>query len=226
MNIPSVKELFAASCHLGHKKEHSDPRFKKYIFGIRDGIYILDLEKTQTQLTEVLEFLKLFSKEGKTILFVGTKRQAREITKKIAEKVSMPYIISRWLGGTMTNFETIQGNINHLSQLESKIKSPEFAKLSKKQQSRDKKEAESMEKSFEGLKNMKKLPDALFIVDTAHENIAVLEANKLGIPIVGVCDTNANPDQVAKVIPINDEAKKSVELVVNLVGEAIASGKK
>jgi len=226
MNIPSVKELFAANCHLGHKKEHSDPRFKKYIFGIRDGIYILDLEKTQSQLTKVLEFLKLFSKEGKTVLFVGTKRQAKEITKQTAEKISMPYVVSRWLGGTLTNFETIQSNIKNFEQLENKIISPEFAKLSKKEQSRDKKEAESKKKSFEGLKKLKKLPDALFVVDTAHENIAVLEAKKLGIPIIGVCDTNANPDLIAEIIPANDEAKKSIELIVSLAGEAIASGKK
>lgn len=226
MNIPSVKDLFAANCHLGHKKEHSDPRFKKYIFGIRDGIYILDLEKTQSQLTEVLDFLKTFSNEGKTVLFVGTKRQAREITKKIAEKTSMPYIVSRWLGGTLTNFETIQSNISRFEELENKINSPEFAKLSKKEQSRDKKQAEGMKKSFEGLRKLKKLPDALFITDTAYENIAVLEAKKLGIPIIGVCDTNANPELVQEIIPANDEAKKSVELIVSLVGEAIASGKK
>lgn len=226
MNIPSVKDLFAANCHLGHKKEHSDPRFKKYIFGIRDGIYILDLEKTQSQLTEVLDFLKTFSKEGKTVLFVGTKRQAREITKKIAEKTSMPYIVSRWLGGTLTNFETIQSNINRFEELENKINSPEFAKLSKKEQSRDKKQAEGMKKSFEGLRKLKKLPDALFITDTAYENIAVLEAKKLGIPIIGVCDTNANPELVQEIIPANDEAKKSVELIVSLVGEALTSGKK
>lgn len=226
MNIPSIKELFGISAHLGHKKEYSDPRFKKYIFGIRDGIYIIDLEKTQNELEKALEYLKNLVKENKVVLFVGTKRQAKEITRKIAQKCSMPYIVSRWLGGTLTNFETILGRIKNLEGLENKIDSPEFSKLSKKEQSLNKKEMESLKKSFEGLKNLHKLPDCLFVIDTAYEDIAVKEASKLNIPIVGICDSNANPELIIRPIPMNDEAQKSVETIVTLVGEALATKNK
>lgn len=226
MIIPTIEELFEIKAHLGHKKEYSDPRFRKYLFVLREGTFIIDLEKTQEELKKALGFLSKISQEGKVVLFIGTKKQAKKITEEIAKKYSIPYVTHRWLGGTLTNFDTILKNIKSLENLEEKVNSEEFTKLSKKEQTMIKKELERFKKSFEGLRTLKKIPDCLFIVDAAYENIAVTEANKLDIPIVAICDSNSNPAKIAWSIPANDEAEKSVELIVKLIGEAINEGGK
>ncbi len=221
MKTPALKELFEKKLHFGHKKEYSDPRSKKYIFGIRDGIYIIDLEKTLAQLMEASEFLAKMAKEKRTILFVGSKKQAKSIIEKVAKEVNMPYISWRWLGGTLTNFETILKNIKRLEFLEEQTKPDNSTKLSKKDLTKIKKELEKMKKSFDGIRGLKKLPDCLFVVDAAYEKIAIEEANKLKIPVVAICDTNANPNIVDFPIPANDEAESSVEYLVTMAGKAI-----
>lgn len=221
MKTPALKELFEKKMHFGHKKEYSDPRAKKYIFGIRDGVYIIDLEKTLLELTKALEFVAKSAKEGKTILFVGSKKQAKSIVEKVAKESNMPYITWRWLGGTLTNFETILKNIKRLEFLEEQTNPDNAGKISKKDVTKMKKELEKMKKSFDGIRNLKKLPDCLFVVDAVYEKIAVAEAIKLKIPIVAICDTNANPSVIDYPIPANDEAESSVEFVVNLIGKAI-----
>lgn len=221
MAIPTIEQLFSNYVHLGHKKEHSDPRYQKYIFSIRDGIYIIDLEKTQTQIEEAIKFLNQVIKDKKTILFVGTKNSAKEICKKVASDHGMPYIDSRWLGGTLTNFETILANIKRMNNAKALIESDEFKKLPKKEQIGIKKDLEKMQKSFEGIKDLKKLPDCLFVVDAAYEKNAVAEANKLNIPIVAICDSNSDPIKITVPVPANDEAKLSVELVVKTINDGL-----
>jgi small subunit ribosomal protein S2 len=221
MKTPTLKELFENKLHFGHKKEYSDPRAKQYIFGIRDGVYIIDLEKTLLELNKALEFLAKMVKENKTILFVGSKKQAKGVIEKVAKNAKMPYISWRWLGGTLTNFETIQKNIKRLESLEEQTKPENSDKFSKKDLTKMKKELEKMKKFFDGIRALKKLPDCLFVVDAVYEKNAVAEANKLKIPVVAICDTNANPKIIDFPIPANDEANSSVEFIVNLVGEAI-----
>jgi len=219
--MPTITELFEAGVHFGHKKERSHPRAKEYIFILREGVYVIDLEKTRDYLEKALNYLKREVSSGKIILFVGTKRQAKIIVKKVAENLGMPYVIKRWLGGTLTNFETLKRNISELERLENQTKSSEFELLTKKEKKLITDKLTRLQETFGGVRLMKNLPDVIFIVDCAREDIAVAEANIMEIPIVGTCDTDADPSKINYPIPSNDEANKSIEMIMSLVEEAL-----
>ena len=221
MPMPTLVEMVEAGVHFGHKKERSHPRAEDYIFTLREGVYVIDLDKTRDYLEKALEYLKGEVRSGKTILFVGTKRQAKIIVKSVAEKTGMPYIIKRWLGGTLTNFETIKKNLQELERLENQTKSPEFEALTKKEKKLINDKLGRLLDTFDGVRLMKNLPDVIFIVDCAREDIAVAEANIMEIPIVGTCDTDADPTKITYPIPANDEAAKSIAMIMNLVKTAL-----
>lgn len=219
MPTPTLTELLEAGAHFGHKKERSHPRAKKFTFTIRDGVYVIDLEKTVEQLKLSIDYLQKALQDGKTILFVGTKRQAKEAVKKTAESLGMPYITERWLGGMLTNFETISKNLKQLEKLEELVKSEDFQKFTKKERRRIEEKIAKILVVFSGLRKMNKLPDVLFIVDAAKESVAVAEARKMNIPIIGICDTNANPDLINWPIPANDDSEKALQLILAEVEE-------
>lgn len=219
--MPSLTELLEAGAHFGHKKERSFPRAKKFTYTIRDSVYVIDLEKTIVQLKVAIEYLQKLMGADKIILFVGTKRQAREAIKKTAEKLNQPYVVERWLGGMLTNFETIHKSLKQLEKLEELQKSEEFSKYTKKERQRTQEKIKKTLSIFIGIRNMNKLPDALFIVDTAKENVAVLEARRMKIPIVGICDTNANPDLIDYPIPANDDSEKTIHLIMTNLEEEL-----
>ena len=224
--MPTLIELLDAGAHFGHKKERSHPKAKDFIFTLREGIHVIDLDKTKEGLENALEFLKKQMILGKTILFVGTKKQAQGLTQKVAEAANMPYINQRWLGGTLTNFATIRKNITQLESLEAKTKSPDFDALTKKEKKVITDKIERLSKIFGGVKNMKNLPDAIFVIDAAKEKLALEEGNKMEIPIVAICDTDANPEKITYPIPANDDAPKTLSLLMSLVEEAVVSGAK
>lgn len=211
--MPNLVDMLEAGVHFGHKKERSHPKAKEFIFMLRDGVYVIDLDKTVSCLSDAIAYLKKQLDAGKTILFVGTKRQAKEYTKALADDLGMPYIIHRWLGGTMTNFETIKKNLKELDRLESQVKSEEFKEHTKKEQKVIKEKMDKLLLTFGGVRKMNTLPDVLFVVDSAGEDLAVTEANKMEIPIVGTCDTDADPSKLTYAIPANDEAIKSLEMI-------------
>lgn len=223
--MPTLMDLLEAGVHYGHKKEKSSPRARQYIYTIRNNIYVIDLEKTVVQLTAAIDYIKKAILDGKIVLFVGTKNQAKESVKKLAQNLKMPYVVERWLGGTLTNFESIRKSLKTLTDLETKIQSPEFTLYTKKERKRIEEKKLKLNLLFDGLREMKKLPDALFIVDTAKESVAVSEARKIGIPIVGICDTNANPDLINIPISANDESEKSIGLILEKLEEGIKEEK-
>lgn len=222
--MPTLIELLEAGAHFGHKKERSHPKAKDFTFTIREGIYVIDLDKTVANLQKALEFLKTQAGLGKTILFVGTKRQAKDLTKKVAESTNMPYINQRWLGGTLTNFETIRKNLKSLEALEAQTKDQNFANLTKKEQKVINDKIAKLVQTFGGVRSMKNLPDVIFIIDAAKEKIAVTEGNIKEIPIVAITDTDADPEKVTYPIPANDDAPKTLEMLMSLVEKAILEG--
>jgi small subunit ribosomal protein S2 len=226
MEIPSLKELMEAGVHFGHKKARTYPKSKQYTFGIRQGIYIIDLEKTQTKLNIAAEFLKKQASEGKTILFVGTKFQAKELVVEAATSVKMPFISQRWYGGLLTNFDTIFSSIKKLQKMESSRDSEAYLKLTKKERLKTEEKITKLHKDLDGIINLTRVPDSMLIVDISSEKNAVAEAKKIGIPIVGICDTNANPELVDMPVPSNDDAKKSLELIIGVLTDAIKEGLK
>lgn len=219
--IPTLTELLEAGAHFGHKKERSHPRAKDFTYTIRDSVYVIDLEQTVARLEKAIEYLKKQVEAGKTVLFVGTKRQAKGAVKKTATGLGMPYIVERWLGGTVTNFETINKSLKQLTKLEELVKSEEFGKYTKKERSRIEEKIIKLNSIFEGIREMKYLPDVLFVVDAAHEDVAVLEARKIGMPIVGICDTNANPDLINYPIPANDDSEKTIALILGAIESGV-----
>ena len=221
LNMPTLSELLEAGAHFGHKKERSFPKAKKFTYTIRDSVYVIDLEKTLEGLTSAINKLQELFQEGKIILFIGTKRQAKEAVKKTAESLKMPYVVERWLGGMLTNYETINKSLKQLEKLEELTKNPEFQKYTKKERKRIEEKIAKILSTFGGLRKMIKLPDALFVVDTAEEKVAVLEARKMEIPIIGICDTNANPDLVDYPIPANDDSEKTINLLLNKIAESL-----
>lgn len=225
VKLPSLEEMLNAGVHFGHKKQRSYSKAKKYIFCLRDGINVIDLEKTQILLKEALDYLTKSTKEGKVILFVGTKRQAKKIVEDAAKKTGMPYITHRWMGGMLTNFETVRKSIKKLEELEKKKSSDEYSALTKQEKAKIEEEVLKLHKIFDGIINMDKMPDILFIVDAVHEDIAVLEALTKEIPIVAICDTDANPDRIDYPIIANDDAVKSLQMIIGLVENAILEGK-
>lgn len=223
--MPKLLELLEAGVHFGHKKERSHPKMKDYTFSLREGVFIIDLDKTKELLKEALDFLKKEVEAGKTVLFVGTKRQAKEIVQKTAEAAGMPYIVHRWLGGTLTNFETVRKSIDEMARLEAQIKSPEFNSLTKKERKVVGDRLEKLRVVFGGVKDMKNLPDIIFVVDAHKEKLAVDEAAKMGVKVVAMCDTDANPAGIDYIIPANDDATKAIELVMAEV-DSVMSVKK
>ena len=220
-----MKNLLEAGVHFGHETKRWNPKMKKYIFGDKNGIYIIDLAKTEKALVKACNFLKKIASEGGYILFVGTKKQAQEIIKQEAARSGMFYVNQRWLGGMLTNFQTIKKSLRRLEELERIKEDGTMAKLSKKEASKLNKEMYKLNKNLEGVRSMDKLPKAMFIIDAKKESIAVKEANILGIPVVALVDTNSNPDVITYVIPGNDDAIRSIKLVTGIVSDSIANGK-
>ena len=225
MAVVAMKQLLEAGVHFGHQTRRWDPRMAEYIFQARNGIHIIDLQKTSKKLDEAYEFMKEQAEEGKTILFVGTKKQAQECVKEAAEKSGMFYVNERWLGGTLTNFKTIRKRIERLTQLETMEQDGTFDVLPKKEVVLLRKEMEKLNKNLGGIKEMTGIPDIIFLVDPKKEHIAVQEARKLNIPIIGLVDTNCNPNDVDYVIPGNDDAIRAVKLITDVMANAIIEGK-
>lgn len=225
MSVISMKQLLESGVHFGHQTRRWNPKMAPYIFTERNGIYIIDLQKTVKKLEEAYNLVRDLSAEGKDILFVGTKKQAVDSIKEEAEFCGMPYVNARWLGGMMTNFTTIRRRIKRLEQLRKMEEDGTFELLPKKEVIKLQGEIERLEKFMGGIKNMKKLPGALFVVDPRKERIAVLEAKKLGIPIVAIVDTNCDPDEIDYVIPGNDDAIRAVKLIAHTIACAVIEGR-
>ena len=225
MAVVAMKQLLEAGVHFGHQTRRWEPKMAEYIFQARNGIHIIDLQKTSKKLDEAYAFLKEQAEEGKTILFVGTKKQAQECVKEAAEKCGMYYVNQRWLGGTLTNFGTIRKRIERLEQLEKMQEDGTFDVLPKKEVILLKKEMEKLEKNLGGIKEMKELPGVMFIVDPKKERIGILEARKLGIPVIGLIDTNCNPEDVDYAIPGNDDAIRAVALITDCMANAVIEGR-
>ncbi len=225
MATMSMRQMLEAGVHFGHQTRYWNPKMAPYIFGARSKIHIINLEATLPLYLESLNFIgKLASKGGK-VLLVGTKRSAREATAEAAIRAGMPYVNHRWLGGMLTNFKTVRQSIKRLKDLELMVQDGTFERLAKKEVIGLRREMEKLDRSLGGIKDMASLPDALFIVDVGHEKIAVQEANKLGIPVIGVVDTNNSPDGVNYVVPGNDDAIRAIQLYVGGVAEAVLEGR-
>ena len=222
----TMKELLEAGVHFGHQTKRWNPKMKEYIFGQRNGIYIIDLQKTIKLFKEALLFIRTASEEGKEILFVGTKKQAQDIVKDFSLKCESSYVNQRWLGGLLTNFSVIRGSIDKLVELEEMREDGRWDLMSKKDQSKQDKVYRKLSKNLGGIKTMKRLPGAMFVIDSSKEDIAILEARKMKIPIVAVVDTNGDPEMVNYAIPGNDDAVRAIELFSAKVAEAIIDGKK
>ncbi len=220
----NIKTLLDAGCHYGHQTRRWNPKMKPYIFGERNGIYILDLKQTIVDADKAYTFLKNLTAKGGTVLFVGTKKQAQEAVAAQAERCGMPYINNRWLGGVLTNFVTMRSRIERMTELEAMQEDGRMALLPKKEQSVLTKELEKLTKNLGGVREMKALPQALFVVDTKREEIAIREARRLKIPVVALLDTNSDPDVVDYGIPANDDAIRSVSLMCELIADAVLAG--
>ena len=225
MAVVAMKQLLEAGVHFGHQTRRWDPKMAEYIFQARNGIHIIDLQKTSKKLDEAYKFIKEQSEEGKTILFVGTKKQAQECVKEAAQKCNMYYVDQRWLGGMLTNFKTIQGRVQRLRDLETMSQDGTFDVLPKKEVIGLRNEMEKLEKNLGGIKDMTEMPGVMFVVDPKKERIAVLEAKKLGIPVVGLVDTNCNPEDVDYPIPGNDDAIRAVKLIADVIANAVIEGR-
>ena len=220
-----LKDLLEAGVHFGHQTKRWNPKMKAYIFGERNGIYIIDLAKTARLFREAEQFVTNLAADGRTILFVGTKRQAQDAIAEEAQRCGMFFVNQRWLGGLLTNFATIQRSLTRLRDLEAMETDGRYETLSKKEIAQLEKEKRKLQKNLEGIRNMSRLPDALFVVDTRKEKIAVDEARKLKIPVIGVVDTNCDPDPIEYVIPANDDAIRSVRLIISRLADAIIEGR-
>ena len=221
----SMRDMLQAGVHFGHQTRYWNPKMRKYIFGARNKIHIINLEHTLPTFNQALGFVKQSSTGSKKILFVGTKRSASKIIKQEASRAGMPYVSHRWLGGMLTNYKTIRQSIKKYRELEGQSKDGTFDALTKKEALMRMREMEKLERSIGGIKGMGGLPDALFVVDVDHERIAVTEANKLGIPVIGIVDSNSNPDGVDYIIPGNDDAIRSIKLFVTAVADACVEGR-
>jgi small subunit ribosomal protein S2 len=224
LSIVTMKQLLEVGVHFGHQTKKWNPKMKQYIYTDKNGIYIIDLQETQRLLVEAYEYVKNLASQGGSVLFVGTKKQIQDIIESNAAECGMPYVKNRWLGGTLTNFETISKRTKRIDEIENMESSGIFEKLPKKEVLGIKKEYEKLLYNIGGIRNMKKLPDAIYIVDPNKEMIAVKEAIKLGIPIVAITDTNCDPDLIDFVIPGNDDAIRSCSLITGIIGEAVKKG--
>lgn len=226
MSQLQLKDLLEAGAHFGHQTQKWNPKMKKYVYGERNGIYIVDLAKTIPMAKNAFDFLKKTASEGKPILFVGTKRQAAETVRKAAESCGAHHVTYRWLGGMLTNYKTINLSIDKLRKVEKMKETGDFGLLTKKERSKIEKDVIKLEKNLGGIKDMRKLPGAIFIVDPGEEHIAIKEANTLGIPVVAITDTNCDPTGIDFVVPGNDDAIKSVSIFADYFAGAIAEGSK
>lgn len=226
MNTPTIEQMLKAGMHFGHRTSKWHPKMKPYIFGARNGVYIIDLVKSRKMLESALELIKKFSAEGKTILIVGTKMQAKKTIKTIAEEAGMPYVCEKWIGGCLTNFQVVRKLVKKYNELSSDRASGKLEKYTKKEQLGIDREIEKLERKVGGLVNLTKMPDLIFVWDIKNEATAILEAKKKNIPVAAVCDVNTNPENVNYIIPSNDDATKTIKLILNSVKDAIIEGKK
>lgn len=224
MSSISMRDMLQAGVHFGHQTRFWNPKMEQYIFGDRNKIHIINLEQTLPAFQEALAYLQKLAGDQNKILFVGTKRAASKIVKEEAERCGMPYVSHRWLGGMLTNYKTIRGSIKRYRELEQQSQDGTFAKLTKKEALMRQRQMEKLERSIGGIKDMAGLPDALLVIDVDYESIAVAEANKLGIPVIGIVDTNSNPDGVDFVIPGNDDAIRAIKLYASAAADAIIAG--
>ena len=220
----TMRELLEAGVHFGHQTHRWNPRMKPYVFGARNGIYIVDLQKTVDHVRKACEFVAKVTAEGKKVLFVGTKKQAKDVIQEEAMRSNMYYVNNRWLGGMLTNYQTVKASIDRLKKIEGLKNSPEWTEVPKKEQSRYDREYEKLKRSLGGIEDMKKLPGAIFVIDTEKEHIAIKEAKKLGIPTIAVVDTNCDPSNINYVIPGNDDAIRSVRLFSKLIADSCIEG--
>ena len=225
MTSVSMKELLEAGVHFGHQKRYWNPKMSKFIFGVRNNIHIINLEETLPALNAAAEFVNDLVQKNNKVLFVGTKRSAGKVIKEEAERCGMPYVDKRWLGGMLTNYKTIRQSIRRLRDLETLSTDGTFEKLTKKEALSLQRDLDKLEASLGGIKDMGGLPDAIFVVDVDYENIAITEARKLGIPVIGIVDTNSSPDGIDFIIPGNDDAIRSIKLFVSSLADAAISGK-
>ena len=225
MPVASMIELLEAGVHFGHQTQRWNPKMKPYIYGARNGIYVIDLRKTTDLLDEAYNLVRDFAAKGKNVLFVGTKKQAAEVVAEEAKRSGAYYINRRWLGGMLTNFETIRGRVNKLKELEEFINNGYIDKLPKKEVAQMNRQLAKLSKTLGGIKDMRGLPELIFVVDQAKEEIAIKEANKLGIPVICLADTNANPDGINYIIPGNDDAIRSIKLITSKLADAVLEGK-
>jgi small subunit ribosomal protein S2 len=226
MSTVSMRDMLQAGVHFGHQTRYWNPKMNRFIFGARNKIHIINLEHTVPAFNEALALVQQMASQKKKILFVGTKRAAQKTIKEQAERAGMPYVSHRWLGGMLTNYKTIRASIRRYRDLETQSQDGTFAKLTKKEALMRTRDMEKLERSIGGIKDMGGLPDALFVIDVDHERIAIQEANKLGIPVIGVVDTNSNPDGVDYIIPGNDDAIRAVKLYVSAIADACIEGAK
>jgi small subunit ribosomal protein S2 len=226
MKMPSLAEMLKAGVHFGHQSSRWHPKMEPYIFGSRNGIHIIDLEKTQVEMENTYAEVKKLVAQGKVILFVGTKRQAREIVKGAAVKCGMPYLTERWIGGLLTNFDECKRRLKKYKSLKEQVASGEVEKYTKKEQSDIKKQIEKMDKYLAGLVSLEKMPDALYVADMRVEKTAITEARKMEVPVIGVCDTNVDPTKATCVIPANDDAVNAIQMIADFIVEAVNEGKK
>ena len=220
-----MKQLLEAGVHFGHQTKRWNPKMKEYIFGERNGIYIIDLQKSLRLFKNALQFVQELAARGKTVLFLGTKRQAQDVIQEESVRCGMYYVNQRWLGGLLTNFTTIQKSIKRFRELDSMRTNGQYDLFSKKEIARYERERKKLEKNLSGIKEMGNLPDAIFVIDTRKESIAIHEARKLGIPIIGVADTNCDPDEIDYIIPGNDDALRAIKLITATVADAFLQGK-
>ena len=225
MSVISMKQLLEAGVHFGHQTRRWNPKMKEYIFTERNGIYIIDLQKTVKKAEEAYNFVRDLAMAGDTLLFVGTKKQAQESIEQEAKRCNMFYVNQRWLGGMLTNFKTIQTRIDRLRKIEKMEADGDFALLPKKEVIQLQAEREKLEKNLNGIKEMKKLPAAMFVVDPRKEHIAIAEAHTLGIPVVAIVDTNCDPDEIDYPIPGNDDAIRAVKLIASKMADAVLEGR-
>lgn len=222
----TMRELLEAGVHFGHQTRRWNPKMKPYVFGARNGIYIIDLQKTVDQARTACEFASKVTAEGKKVLFVGTKKQAKDVVEEEARRSGMYFVTNRWLGGMLTNYQTVRQSIDRLKKIETLKNSPEWSDVPKKEQSRFDRELDKLKKSLGGIEDMKKLPGAIFVIDTEKEHIAIKEAKKLGIPTIAVVDTNCDPSNITHVIPGNDDAIRSVRLFAKMIADSCMEGAK
>ena len=225
MSVASLIELLEAGVHFGHQTQRWNPKMKPYIYGARNGIYVIDLRKTTDLLDEAYALVRDYAAKGKNILFVGTKKQAAEVVAEEAKRSGAYFINRRWLGGMLTNFETIRGRVNKLKEMEEFISNGYVDKLPKKEVAQLNRQLSKLSKTLGGIKEMRGLPELIFVVDQDKEDIAIKEANKLGIPVICLADTNANPDGINYIIPGNDDAIRSIKLITSKLADAVLEGK-